>query len=155
MESLRRRSWWALVVFAAGIVAFGAQDVVMGPSGDPAIAAGLTGRTHGELAAESGAAYRMYDHTARTQGLSLVAAGILLLAVLLVPYRRGERWAWRSMWLMPAWSLSVVATYPLFGLVRGTAPPPPLVSGSIIGVLSALILVVDRERFAGRGPTAA
>jgi len=154
MEALRRRSWWVLVLFAAGIVVFGAQDVVMGPSGDPAIAAGLKGRTHEELAAESDAAYRMYDHTARTQGLSLIVAGTLLLAVLLVPYRRGELWAWRSMWLMPAWSFSIAATYPAFGLVRGAAPPPPLVSGSIIGVLSALALLVDRARFAGRGLTA-
>ena len=148
MSGLRQRAWWILVVFAGAIVIFGAQDVVFGAAADRAIALGLTGRTHEELLAESADTYRMYDFTSRTQACTLVAAGLLLLGILLVPYRRGERWAWRLMWVLPAWALSVPAMYLAYGLVPDAPPPPPLVSGSIVGGLSIVVLLADHGRFA-------
>ena len=149
MEMVRRRAWWLLIVFAGAITIFGAQDIVFGAAADRAIAFGLTGRTHEELLAESADTYRMYDFTARTQALTLVAAGLLLLGILLVPYRAGESWAWRLMWVLPAWALSVPVMYLIYGLVPGAPPPPPLVSGSIVGVLSVAVLLTDHRRFAG------
>jgi hypothetical protein len=144
---LQRHGWWVLVLFAVLIVVSGAMDVVMGAVGDRVVALGLTGRTHQQLVAEGAATYRMYDFTSRTQAWGLVCVGVLLLGILLGPYRRGDRWAWRVMWLMPAWSLTVPAMYLIFGLVPGTPPPPPLISGSIVGVISILVLVLDRGRF--------
>jgi hypothetical protein len=144
---LQRHGWWVLVLFAVLIVVSGAMDVVMGAAGDRVVAMGLTGRTHAELIAESPDAFRLYDFTRRTQAWALVTLGLLLLGILLGPYRRGDRWAWRAMWLLPAWSLSVPAMYLVFGLVPGTPPPPPLISGSIVGVISILVLVLDRGRF--------
>ena len=148
MSGLRQRAWWILVAFAGAIVIFGAQDVVFGASADRAIALGLTGRTHEELLAGSTDTYRMYDFTARTQALTLVAAGVLLLGVLLVPYRRGERWAWRLMWVLPVWALSVPAMYLIYGLVPDAPPPPPLISGAIFGGLAIVVLFADHRRFA-------
>ena len=149
MEMMRRRAWWLLIIFAGAITIFGAQDIVFGAAADRAIALGLTGRTHEELLAESADTYRMYDFTARTQAVTLVAAGMLLLGILLVPYRAGESWAWRLMWVLPAYALSVPAMYLIYGLVPGAPPPPPLVSGSIVGVLSVAVLLTDHRRFAG------
>ena len=148
MEMVRRRAWWLLIVFAGAITIFGAQDIVFGAAADRAIAFGLTGRTHEELLAESADTYRMYDFTARTQAVTLVAAGVLLLAILLVPYRAGESWAWRLMWVLPVYALSVPAMYLIYGLVPGAPPPPPLVSGSIVGGLSVAVLLTDHRRFA-------
>jgi hypothetical protein len=148
MSGLRQRAWWILVAFAGAIVIFGAQDVVFGAAADRAIALGLTGRTHEELLAGSADTYRMYDFTARTQASTLVAAGVLLLGVLLVPYRRGERWAWRLMWVLPVWALSVPAMYLIYGLVPDAPPPPPLISGAIFGGLAIVVLFADHRRFA-------
>ena len=52
------------------------------------------------------------------------------------------------MWLLPAWALSVPVMYLAFGLVPGAAPPPPMISGSIVGVLSVAVLLTDHRRFA-------
>jgi hypothetical protein len=151
VNGLRRRAWWVLIVFSVAVVVFGAMDVVMGAVGDRLVAFGLTGQSHEQLVAEGAATYRMYDFTSRTQAWGLVTVGLLLLGILLGPYRRGDRWAWRMMWLMPAWSLTVPAMYLVFGLVPGTPPPPPLISGSIVGVISVIVLLLDRGRgVAGR-----
>ncbi len=147
MTRLQRHGWQVLVLFAVAIVVFGAMDVVMGAAGDRVIALGLTGRTHAELIAESPDAFRLYDFTRRTQAWALVTLGLLLLGILFGAYRNGQRWAWWVMWLLPAYSLSVPAMYLVFGLVPGTPPPPPIISGSIVGVISILVLVLDRGRF--------
>jgi hypothetical protein len=144
---LQRHGWWVLVLFAVAIVVFGAMDVVMGAAGDRVIALGLTGRTHAELIAESPDAFRLYDFTRRTQAWAVVTTGLLLLGILFGAYRNGQRWAWWVMWLMPAWSLTVPAMYLIFGLVPGTPPPPPVISGSIVGVISVMVLLLDRGRF--------
>jgi hypothetical protein len=144
---LQRHGWWVLILFAVAIVVVGAMDVVMGAGGDRVIALGVTGRTHAELIAESPDAFRLYDFTRRTQAWAVVTAGLLLLGILFGAYRNGQRWAWWVMWLLPAWSLSVPAMYLVFGLAPGTPPPPPLISGSIIGVVSVLALLLDRGRF--------
>jgi hypothetical protein len=34
-------------------------------------------------------------------GTALVGFNILALAITLVPYKRGERWAWFTLWLLP------------------------------------------------------
>jgi hypothetical protein len=115
------------MAFAAAATIFGALDVVLGAAGDRVIALGLTGRTHEELIAESPDTYRMYDFAARTQAWGLVTLGLLLLGILVGPYRRGEAWAWRVLWLLPGWSLSVPAMYLAFGLVAGTPLPPPFI----------------------------
>jgi hypothetical protein len=144
---LQRHGWWVLVLFAVAIVVFGAMDVVMGAAGDRVIALGLTGRTHAELIAESPDGFRLYDFTRRTQAWAVVTLGLLLLGILFGAYRNGQRWAWWVMWLMPVWSLTVPAMYLVFGLVPGAPPPPPLISGSIVGVISILVLLLDRGRF--------
>jgi hypothetical protein len=77
----------------------------------------------------------------------LLTLGLLMLVILAGPYRRGERWAWWAMWLLPIWALSVPATFLVYGLAPGAPPAPPLISGSIIGAICVVVLLVDRRRF--------
>ena len=151
MRALRDRAWWYLVAFSGLIVVFGLGDVLVGAVADPGIALGLTGLTLPELEAQSAAAYRMFDFTTRTQGWNLAVIGALLLADLLIPYRAGKRWAWWVLWLLPAWSLGVAGLYLLIGLAPGQPPPPPLVSGPVLGAIAAVVLLLDRRRFHGAG----
>jgi hypothetical protein len=147
VKGFQRRAWWLLFAIAAMIAMFGATDVAVGPAADPEIALGVSGRTHAELLAESADGFRMYDFTTRTQAWVLLTLGLLMLVIVAGPYRRGERWAWWAMWLLPIWAWSVPATYLVYGLAHGAALPPPVISGSIIGAISALVLLADRRRF--------
>jgi hypothetical protein len=147
MAWLERHSWFGLLFLAFVIVIFGATDIASGAAADPAIPLGLTGLTIAELEAESRAAYRMFDFFTRVNGWGLVVMGLLLIAILTVPFRRSERWAWWTMWLLPAWAVGAALFYVVAGVEADQPPPPPLVSGPIVAVLTALILLVSAPRF--------
>ncbi|MGN9777702.1 hypothetical protein ACTMS0_18345 [Micromonospora sp. H33] len=48
--------------------------------------------------------------------------GALGLAIILGPYRRGERWAWTALWIYPAFLVSHVITF-------GTIVPDAVLAG--------------------------
>jgi hypothetical protein len=146
MRILPERAWWYLVAVAALILVFGVGDVLGGAAVDPGIPLGLTGMTLSELESQ-GEAYRMFDFTVRTQGWNLAIVGGLSLVILLIPYRARRRWAWWTLWFLPAWSFGVAALYLAFGLAPNQPPPPPLVSGPILGTLAVAVLLIDRRRF--------
>lgn len=103
--------------------------------------------TPAELEAESASAYRMFDFTVRSQGVLLAAFGLLMTAILVGPYRHGERWAWNVAWVLPVWAVAAAGLFVVVGLAPGAAPPPPMVSGPIIAVVAAAVLLWDRRRF--------
>ncbi len=96
-----------------------------------------------------GVAYRLLGFGTRIGGANLTVIGTLLTTVLLVPFRRGERWAWWAMWVLPAWALSVLFLYLAFGVAPGQAPPPPMISGPIFAAISAAILLISAPHFFG------
>jgi hypothetical protein len=148
MGIVRGRAWWSLVGIAALILVFGVGDMVGGASVDPGIALGVSGLSPSELERQGAPAYRMFDFATRTQGWSLAVVGCLLLAILLLPYRSGERWAWWALWILPAWLFGVAALYLAFGLAPQRPLPPPLISGPILGAIAVTVLLLDRRRFA-------
>jgi ABC-type Fe3+-siderophore transport system permease subunit len=116
MQWLRRHGWWGLLVVALILVFFGVTDIAGGPAADPAIPLGLTGQTIEELEAESAAAYAVFDFHTRSNGWTVVIFGTLLAIITLVPYRRGERRAWRTMWVLPVWLAGVAVSYIIAGV---------------------------------------
>ena len=150
MNWLQRNAWWGLVAVAAVFVLFGVVDVASGAEADPAIPLGLTGLTLAELRAESAIGVELFDFMTRVNGWSLILLGGLLAVILLVPFRRGERWAWWTVWSIPAWSIGVALFYIVAGVQPDQPPPPPMVSGPIVAVLSAAILLLSAPRFFGR-----
>jgi hypothetical protein len=144
---LRRRAWWYLVAFSVLVGLFGIGDVLGGITVDPGITTGLSGLTLDELQAQSEAGYRLYDFASRAQGLALVIIGVLLTAILLVPYRAGLRWAWYALWSLPAWSFAVLGLYVVYGVDPSQPLPPPMVSGPLLGGIALAVLVLDGPRF--------
>lgn len=147
MGWLRAYAWWTLVLVAAIFVAFGIGDLLIGFTWDPGIPLALTGLTPGQIEAESAAAYRMLEFGTRSGGVNLIVIGLLFTVVLLIGFRSSQRWAWWSMWLMPAWLSAVAGLHLAFGIAPGQAPPPPLISGATLAVLTAAILLVSAPRF--------
>jgi hypothetical protein len=149
MTGSRWNGWWALLAIAVLLLLFGVGDMANGVANDPGIPLGVTGMTPAELEAEGPNAYRMYDLTVRSQGSSLVMVGGLMSAILLFAFRRGRRWAWWTMWLLPAWAVSISVAGMLIGVAPGQQPPPPVVSGFVLGLLAGAILLVSAPRFFG------
>jgi hypothetical protein len=143
-----RHGWWGLFAVALIFVAFGVTDMASGAAADPAIALGLTGQSLEQLEAESAAAYGLYDFVSRSQGWSLVLLGVLIAVIVLIPFRRGERWAWWTAWALPVWAAGVPIIYLVAGLAPDQPPPPPMISGPIVAMLCAAILVLSRPRVA-------
>jgi hypothetical protein len=147
MAWLQRKAWWALVGLTVIVGLFGLSDVAGGISADPGIPLGITGKTVTQLRAESEQSYRLLDLTARSGGTLLVVIGILMTTILLVPFRRGERWAWWVMWTLPIWAAAASVGIAIVGVAPGQAPPPPMISGPIFAVLAGAILLVSAPRF--------
>jgi hypothetical protein len=145
---MRERVWWVLVMIAALIAVFGLTDVLIGATADPGIAVAISGIDPETLRAQSPQAFRLYDFASRSQGMVLFVLGVLLLVVLLRPYRDRQPWAWAAAWVLPAWAVAVPVLYLGYGTQPDQPPAPPMVSGPIIAVIAAAVLLVDRRRFA-------
>jgi len=152
MNWLQRNSWWSLVAIAGLLLLFGVLDVAAGVDADPAIPLALSGMTVDELRADSAIGLELFDFMTRANGWSLVLLGALLLTILLVPFRRGERWAWWTMWAIPLWAGGVALFYVVAGVQPDVPPPPPMISGPILAVLSAAILGLSAPRFFRQRP---
>jgi hypothetical protein len=138
----------ALLGAIAGIlVLFGIGDIQAGPTADPAITAAISGKSAAQVAAADPAGFRLYDFAIRMGGLNLVVIGLLLASILACPYRAGSRWAWRTMWLLPAWAVAVPGLIVAVGTVPGAGLPPPAISGPIVAAVAAGALLADRKRF--------
>jgi hypothetical protein len=137
-----------LAFFAVMLIVFGVTDVLGGVLSDPGITVGISGRTPAEVRAQDPLGYRLFDFATRALGLALFVTGVLLSAIVLIPYRAGERWAWAVLWVLPAWAVAVPLLYLAFGVAPGAPPAPPMMSGPVIAALAAVALVLDRARFA-------
>lgn len=129
------------------LVAFGVTDVIVGSAADPGIPLGLIGLSPTELRAESEAGYRILDFFTRSQGLVLIVLGLLGSAILLFAYRRDQRWAWWTMWALPAWSAGGFVLYFVAGVEASQPPPPPMLSAPFFAVLTAAIQLISAPRF--------
>ena len=142
--------WWLLPALSVVLVIFGVSDVLIGITSDPGITVAIIGLTPTELETVTTEGYRLADFMVRTQGLALAAFGLVLSAVLLVPYRAAQRWAWYAAFILPAFAILAPLTYLVFGLAPGAQPSPPMISGPVFAAISVLLLVADRPRFARR-----
>lgn len=141
-----RNAWKYLLGFVVVVGLFGVGDIIAGADADPAIPVGVTGMTHDEIRLEHPLVARLVDLQVRSGGLHLVMLATVWSAVTVIPFRRHERWAWWAMWTYPAWAVSVAASFLFVELQPQTSPPPPAVSGWVLGVAAAALLVASPGR---------
>ena len=141
MSWLRRNAWWGLLAIVALNAAVGLLSLV---SGVWYQAEDVTGTSIDEVIADGASGARLAEFGTRMDGLHLLALGVVLGAVLLVPFRRNQAWAWWAMWILPGSILATSAVHAAFGATG------PAISGTIVGGLAAAILLVSRSRFIGR-----
>jgi hypothetical protein len=146
-----RHAWKVLLFFSIFTALIGLPDLLSGSSfyqqGDVRLLQGITGMTWDQLVATSPNAVAMIDFKVRMGGLEYLFLGLFMMAIILNGFRRGERWAWYTMWLFPIFMAlhSLVILNAFKHPEAGT--PEPLGSGLFMFVLTALTLVLVYRKF--------
>lgn len=89
---------WIPLVIVGTLMALAALWVALTPVGDQTE---LAGRTWETFAREDPEVASLYAMDLVILGLLGAGFGLLAAAISLMPYRRGERWAWFALWLLP------------------------------------------------------
>lgn len=143
----KRHSWKFLLALTIVIGLFGIGDVFRGLDADPAIPLAVSGLSVDEIRAASAPLARLIDLQVRAGGMHLIVMSLLWGVVLLVPFRRGELWAWYTMWTLPLWSLMVAVSFLFVDLQADVPPPPPAISGWVFFALAAALLWASTGAF--------
>ena len=92
------RASWIILAIIAMLTILSGLWVGLTPVGSQTE---LSGRTWEQFAAADPEMATIYAMDLSLLGMSLTAFAILGTIVALIPYRRGERWAWFALWLIP------------------------------------------------------
>jgi hypothetical protein len=145
---VQQRAWWWFAVLAGTTVVVGVTELA---SGGPIVTIdnvqALTGMTSVELASKSSEAYQLIEFNVRVEGLHLILIGALLGGIVLFGLRQDRRWAWWTMWSFPIYTASLLALNLIVKTAPGQAPAAQAFTGAIVGILSAVILLVSAPRF--------
>jgi hypothetical protein len=142
-----RHGWKILLGLVVVVGLFGIGDLLNAMDADPAITVGISGLTPDEIRATNIEVAGLIDWQVRSGGLHLIVMSLVWIVILVIPFRRGERWAWFVMWAFPVWSLAVSASFLFIELQPDVAIPPPAISGWIFFALTGLILLLSRGAF--------
>jgi hypothetical protein len=116
-------------------------------TGEAVLFAGITGMTWDELKAADPAAARFIDGQVRLGGAELLLIGLLSLAITVFGLRRGQRWAWVTMWLWPAWLVLLMIMLLLTEKVPGAGIPVPVISGTIFLIITVATLAMSYRKY--------
>jgi hypothetical protein len=149
-ENFFEGSVWVLFLVLGVIeILFGAGDLAVGIENDPAILVSATGITPSELKAQDLLIYKAIDHQQKLIGLEFLMTGALISIISLTAFRRGERWAWFTFWLIAAEMIfGVVSSYN--SRLPGESLAPPFYSGLIFAVLTTLWLALSHRKYLSR-----
>lgn len=151
LENFFEGSVWVLfLVLGVLEIVFGAGDMIVGIENDPAILISATGRTPAELKAQDPLIYNAMDNQQRIIGLSFLMNGALVSIVSFTAFRQGARWAWFTLWIIPAGMVfGVVSSYKT--RLPGESLAPPFYSGSLFAVLTMVWLALSHRKYLSTG----
>jgi len=153
---VERHSWKAFLGLGILIVVFGIGDMLDGGAtyagGEAVLFQGFTGTTWEDLKASNPSVANLIDYQVRAGGRDFLIVGILTSAVAVTGFRRGERWAWFAMWIWPLWTGLAILQLLTATRLPGYGTPVPIISGSVILVLSTSILGLTYRKFLARVP---
>jgi hypothetical protein len=89
---------WALLATVTTLGTLNGLYVLLVPVGGQTE---LTGRTWEQFAAQDPEVASLYAMDLTLLGITWAAFGLLAAIISVIPYRRGDRWAWYALWLVP------------------------------------------------------
>ncbi|MDQ2943622.1 MAG: hypothetical protein M3R21_08145 [Candidatus Dormibacteraeota bacterium] len=149
---LQRYAWTVFVFIGVVMFLFGLTDLMSGAAtfgqGEAPTFRGITGTTWESTKTSPVAA--QIDWMVRAQAIWITLGGALTGLVAATAFRRGERWAWFAMLLVPL--LGAVLDLNLYLAVKQWASgiPPPLISGPILILIAVVPLAITFRRMVRR-----
>lgn len=122
------------LIFGISAMLFGVSlsDFPVGLPGGPEAVSSTTGVTWDEVVSEQPTTMTLLRGVSRVAGLAFLGFGLLVVAVASVPFRRGERWAWFVLWIVPVFMVALL----IHELNGGFVEMPVLMLGmSLAGLL--------------------
>ena len=137
-------SWILLLILAIAITAFAAGSTATAFGGGPEnLTPAVSLDQLSGLGPDVATAIRGRRATAATWAL---AYGILACIVILVPYRRGEVWAWWALLLSFGLSqLLSIARVPLLGMSQGAGTSGILLALALLGLMAGAPYLFSRR----------
>ena len=152
LNIVERYDWVVWVVLGLIGVTLGVSDMLIGgptfASGEAELFEGITGMTWDELqAAEPGAA-QFIDYQVRLNGASILFSGLLTISIAVLGLRRGQRWAWLTMWLVGPLSL-VLTLIVLLSTeqIPGAGVPLPWIGQTIFLIITVGLLLLTYRKY--------
>jgi hypothetical protein len=99
-EARGKQAWVVFLVFGMLSVLSGVS-IVVGLLPNPPSPETMTGLSLDQIAERVPGIKDLVLGFTRQLGNFMLATGVLLTAIAVGPYRRGERWAWYACWIMP------------------------------------------------------
>jgi hypothetical protein len=140
-------AWIALLAVSVLSLTIGVGDYFLAGDGDPALAETMTGTPWDEMKKATPRIVNLTNLLSRILGAWLIGFSILGIGVSLIPYRRGERWAWYVLWSMPLAFLLVFVAFLTIERVPNSPTPPALLSAPGLLAISTLALLLPVRTF--------
>jgi hypothetical protein len=99
-KGYQKHAWIILFVFAV-LVLISAPINLLGTPPNPPSPERETGLSLNEMDTRIPGLRGYISGISRQLGNFLLAMGVLLMGIAAVPYRKGERWAWYTCWIIP------------------------------------------------------
>jgi hypothetical protein len=99
-KGYQKYAW--IIIFVFGLLSvLTAPILLLGNVPDPPSPVRMTGLTLDQMAVRIPGIHEYVSGISRQLGNFMLAMGVLLAGVAAVPYRKGERWAWYTCWILP------------------------------------------------------
>jgi hypothetical protein len=152
LNIVERFDWVVWVVLAVLGVMMGVSDMLTGgptyASGEAVLFNGITGMTWDQLQVSEPGAARFIDYQVRLAGGSILFSGLLTISIAALGLRRGQRWAWLTMWLVGPLSI-LLALIVLLSTekVPGAGVPAPLIAQTIFLIIAVGLLLLTYRKY--------
>lgn len=147
--SLGRTAWVLLLVDGVLLGCGSLFWLGRGRFFDDAIYEKVGGASWPSLSAIAPSVERVASVAVRLVGVVGLCASILVIAVAMTSYRRGDRWAWYAMWALPLYCSLDTATLASYRALTPTAAAWNLA----LFTIALLALVAPYRRFFGARPS--
>lgn len=113
----QRLGWVLLAITGLPFLIFGVTAMMFGlslsdfPVGLPGGAEAVrptTGVGWDQVVRADPTAMTLLRGVSRTTGLAFLGFGVMVIVVAVAPYRRGQRWAWFTLWVVPVFMIGLL-----------------------------------------------